>query len=289
MNKIYFWTLGIILIVLLSWFSIFAVGEKQAALVFDSGKLVRVIDVPGDYFLLPFMQSVKKLDLRVQTTEVPVPQMFTDSAHNRLMATPWFRWQIVDINKFVTATDADLTKVTSPLLMKVVANAGDVVAQHRSSSVLEGSLNAGNLIVGSMSQQASMLGVKIIDAGLGDITLPEKESGSILKKMRIDAEKNAGQVREQGKAQAAGILAQGKLDSQETLAIAKQQAAMIIAETDADAATITEKAYRHNPRFYIFWGSLEAYKAGFKGRKVVVLPKDSSFFKYFNTPDAAVK
>ena len=51
---------------------------------------------------------------------------------------------------------------------------------------------------------------------------------------------------------------------------------------DARAAAIYAAAYGINPEFFAFWRSLDAYRAGLRGRNdVLVLDPSSEFFRYF--------
>ena len=52
-------------------------------------------------------------------------------------------------------------------------------------------------------------------------------------------------------------------------------------EGDAKAATIYAQAVQHNPEFYSFYRSMEAYRASFRNTSdVLVVEPNSDFFRY---------
>ena len=66
------------------------------------------------------------------------------------------------------------------------------------------------------------------------------------------------------------------------LADAYRQAQKVKGDGDARAAAIYAAAYGINPEFFAFWRSLDAYRAGLRGRNdVLVLDPSSEFFRYF--------
>ncbi|MDE3208403.1 MAG: hypothetical protein KGL58_06150, partial [Pseudomonadota bacterium] len=250
MKQVYFWISGVVLVILISSFSIFGVDSKQAAEVLRSGKTIAMVTLPGIYFHIPFLENVKKIDLREQITNVSRSQKFIAMNHQILMARPWVRWEVSDISKFELAARGDKSRVDSQLIPILIANAGEVIKQHDPKPILDGSFDSGKVIAQMLAQQSGQLGIKIIQAGLGIISFSQQDVHDVLTKMDAAAKKKAEQVREQGKIKAAEILDQGKLEAKKLLDAAQQQAMLLTAISKAKAAVITEQAYQKNPEFY---------------------------------------
>ena len=65
------------------------------------------------------------------------------------------------------------------------------------------------------------------------------------------------------------------------LANAYRDAQRLKGEGDAKATAIYAGAFSHNPEFFAFYRSLEAYKQSFKNKgDMLVIDPNSEFFKY---------
>ncbi|MEM7255258.1 MAG: SPFH domain-containing protein, partial [Pseudomonadota bacterium] len=61
----------IAVVAILASFSLFTVNERERAIKFQLGKIVRSDYQPGLHFKMPLVQSVRKFDARIQTLDAP--------------------------------------------------------------------------------------------------------------------------------------------------------------------------------------------------------------------------
>ena len=82
-------------------------------------------------------------------------------------------------------------------------------------------------------------------------------------------------------AKATRIRAEAERQRVEIIANAASDAEKIRGEGDAKATSIYAQAFGHNPEFYSFYRSMEAYRQTFKNKSdVMVVDPSSEFFKY---------
>ena len=70
--------IGIIVVVvaaIVASFSVFVVNERERAILFQLGKIVRDDYQPGIHFKMPFFQDVQKFDGRIQTLDA-APELY---------------------------------------------------------------------------------------------------------------------------------------------------------------------------------------------------------------------
>ena len=75
----------IALVAVLVSFSLFTVSEKERAIKFQLGKIIRSDYAPGLYFKIPIFQDVRKFDARIQTLDAPA-ELYLTSEKKRMLA-----------------------------------------------------------------------------------------------------------------------------------------------------------------------------------------------------------
>ena len=89
----------IIVIAVLSYFSMFVVKEINQAIVLQFGNPKQIITEPGLNFKIPFVQNVAFLDRRILSLDPP-PEEVIASDQKRLIVDAFARFKIVDPLKF---------------------------------------------------------------------------------------------------------------------------------------------------------------------------------------------
>ena len=131
-------------------------------------------------------------------------------------------------------------------------------------------------------QQASQLGIHVVDVRIKGIELPANTSNAIYQRMRADMQKIANHHRADGHAQAEEIQAMADAKVTILLAKARSEGQIIRAQGQAQAAEIYAQAFSQNQDFFAFYRSLKAYEASFNNKDdILVLDPNSSFFDYF--------
>ncbi|BFT31760.1 protease modulator HflC [Alteromonas sp. D210916BOD_24] len=279
-----------VLLVLLASGSLFAVKEGERAIVIQFGKVQRDTETgetkvfePGLHFKLPFIDSVRHLDARLQTLD-GTPDRFVTSEKKDLIVDSYVKWRIDDFARYYLSTGGNTLQAEALLKQKVNNGLRSEFGTRTIAQIVSGERSA--LMNQAMEQAATSsdeLGIEIVDVRVKQINLPTEVSNSIFQRMRAERAGVAREHRSQGQEQAEVIRA--NIDAKVTvmLADAERNARQLRGEGDALAAQIYADTYSKNADFYSFLRSMDAYKQSFNSKQdVMVIAPDSEFFKYMN-------
>ncbi len=279
-----------VLLVLLASGSLFAVKEGERAIVIQFGKVQRD-DVTGDtkvfepglHFKLPFIDSVRVLDARIQTLD-GTPDRFVTSEKKDLIVDSYVKWRIDDFARYYLSTGGNKLQAEALLKQKVNNGLRSEFGTRTIAQIVSGERSAlMNQAMEQASTSSDELGIEIVDVRVKQINLPTEVSNSIFQRMRAERAAVAREHRSEGQEQAEVIKA--NIDAKVTvmLADAERNARQLRGEGDAIAAQIYADAYSKNADFYSFLRSMDAYKKSFNSKQdVMVIAPDSDFFKYMN-------
>ena len=279
----------VVVLVALGLSSVYVVKEGERAILIQFGKVERnaetgeaMVFEPGLHFKIPFIETVKRLDARLQTLDGD-PDRFVTSEKKDLIVDTYVMWRINDFSTFYLSTNGGNILQAEALLTRRI-NSGlrsefgsrtisDIVSGERDELMREA------LIKGA--QSASDLGVEVIDVRVMQINLPNEVSQSIYQRMRAERQAVATEHRSEGREQAEFIRADVDARVTVMLADAQRQSRELRGEGDAQAAKIYADAYSKDAEFFSFIRSMEAYTDSFSsGSDVLVLDGKSDFFKY---------
>ncbi|AXT38847.1 protease modulator HflC [Alteromonas sp. BL110] len=279
-----------VLLVLLASGSLFAVKEGERAIVIQFGKVQRddatgdtKVFEPGLHFKLPFIDSVRVLDARIQTLDGS-PDRFVTSEKKDLIVDSYVKWRIDDFARYYLSTGGNKLQAEALLKQKVNNGLRSEFGTRTIAQIVSGERSAlMNQAMEQASTSSDELGIEIVDVRVKQINLPTEVSNSIFQRMRAERAAVAREHRSEGQEQAEVIKA--NIDAKVTvmLADAERNARQLRGEGDAIAAQIYADAYSKNADFYSFLRSMDAYKASFNSKQdVMVIAPDSDFFKYMN-------
>ena len=279
-----------VLLVLLASGSLFAVKEGERAIVIQFGKVQRDDDTgdtkvfePGLHFKLPFIDSVRVLDARIQTLDGS-PDRFVTSEKKDLIVDSYVKWRIDDFARYYLSTGGNKLQAEALLKQKVNNGLRSEFGTRTIAQIVSGERSAlMNQAMEQASTSSDELGIEIVDVRVKQINLPTEVSNSIFQRMRAERAAVAREHRSEGQEQAEVIKA--NIDAKVTvmLADAERNARQLRGEGDAIAAQIYAEAYSKNADFYSFLRSMDAYRKSFNSKQdVMVIAPDSDFFKYMN-------
>ncbi|WP_108652208.1 protease modulator HflC [Dongshaea marina] len=285
----------IVIVLVLVYSSMFVVREGQRGILTRFSKIERdsagkaVVFEPGLHFKIPVVESVIKLDARVQTLDGNADR-FVTSEKKDLIIDSYVKWRISDFAKYYLATNGDRARAESLLKRKINNGLRSEIGSRTIKEIVSG--QRGELMEDALKRTArsSELGIKVIDVRIKQINLPTEVSNSIYQRMRAERNAVAKEHRSEGQEQAEIIRA--TIDRKVTVMIAdaNRKASQIKGEGDAQAAKIYANAYKQDPEFFSFLRSLQAYQHSFSsGDNMMVLSPDDSFFKYFNDSKGSKK
>ncbi len=277
--------IGLAVVLLIASMSMFVVDQRQNAIVFRLGEVVSIKKDPGLYFKTPLLDNVRYFDVRILTIDSAEPERFLTSEKKNVLVDLFVKWRITDVLNYYTSVGGEEMRAQTRLLQTI--NDGlraefgnrtvhDVVSGER-DKIME-------LMRSKANEDASKIGVEVLDVRLKRVDLPQEVSGSVYGRMEAERKRVANELRSTGFAESEKIRADADKQKEVILAEAYRDAQRVKGEGDAKAAANYAKAYETNPEFYAFYRSLEAYRASFRNRSdVLVLEPNSEFFKYLKS------
>jgi len=264
--------------------ALFVVDQRQNAIVFQLGQIVRVITEPGLYFRLPLVQNVEYQDRRILTIDTPVADRVQTAEKKNLLIDSFVRWRISD-----------------PRAFRVSFPAGERAAEERIGTLVRDALNyavnrrtvneitsrqrekAMEEIRAAVQEATKNLGVEIVDVRLKRVDFVPEISESVYRRMEAERKRVANEQRSIGAAESEKIRADADRQREVLLAEAYRDAQKIKGEGDAKASAIYAQAFGQNPEFAQFYRSLDAYRTTFDKRSdVLVIDKSAEFFRFMN-------
>ena len=285
MNKLFILPIALILILMSS---AFVVSEGQNSIVMQFSKVKRdaqdapVVYEPGLHFKVPFIDSVRTMDTRIQTLDDQADR-FVTSEKKDLIIDSYVKWQIDDLAAYYLATGGNKMQAEALLKRKINNGLRSEIGSLTITEIVSG--KRGQLMETALKRMArsSELGIKVIDVRIKKINLPEEVSSSIYKRMRAERKAVAKEHRSQGQEQSEVIRANIDRKVSIMLALANKESAEVRGEGDAQSSKIYADSYSKDAEFFAFLRSMQAYQASFSDKNdVMVLSPDSDFFKYMN-------
>lgn len=270
------------LLVIVGTMSVFVVGQRERAIKFQFGEIVRSDYEPGVHFKWPFMNTVRKVDKRILTLDNR-PEEFLTAEKKNLIVDFFVKWQITDPVRFYRATRGGQEVVAEQRLLEIMKDGLRAeFAQRTVQQVVSAERTEIMSIATKAAQDAAHeFGINIVDVRVKRIELPEEVSASAYDRMISERGRYAAQLRAEGAEAAERIRADADRERTIILANAFRDAEKIRGEGDARSAETFAKAYNRDPDFYAFYRSLEAYRRSIDSDDVLVLEPESEFFRYF--------
>lgn len=321
--------LVLIVILVVLYASLFVVTEGQRGIVLRFGKVLRddenkpLVYAPGLHLKIPFIESVKMLDARIQTMDNQADRFVTKEKKD-LIVDSYIKWRISDFSRYYLATGGGDVSQAEVLLKRKFSDRlrseigrldiKDIVTDSRGKLMedVRDALNTGTVDDAAASDaddaiasaaarveretsgkqpavnpnSMAALGIEVVDVRIKQINLPAEVSDAIYKRMRAEREAVARRHRSQGQEEAEKLRATADYEVTRTLAEAERQGRITRGEGDAVTAKLFADAFSQDPDFFAFIRSLKAYENSFKdGQDVMVLRPDSDFFKYMKSPN----
>ncbi len=314
----------IIIVLVVLYTSIFVVKEGERGIKFQFSSVVRdgdkrpVIYEPGLHFKVPFIQSVKTLDARIQTMDNQADRFVTKEKKD-LIVDSYIKWRISDFSRYFLATGGGDVSQAEVLLKRKFSDrlrseigrldVKDIVTDSRGRLPLEvrDALNSGTagtedevstpaaddaIAKAAERVQAetngkvpvinpnsmAALGIEVVDVRIKQINLPVEVSEAIYNRMRAEREAVARRHRSQGQEEAEKLRAAADYEVAKTLAESERQGRILRGEGDAEAAKLFADAFSQDPDFYAFIRSLRAYENSFQSNQDVMVLSPDSDF-----------
>ncbi|WP_135506670.1 protease modulator HflC [Roseovarius aestuariivivens] len=275
--------LAVVIVTALS--AVFIVDERERALVLQFGRVVKVQEDPGLGFKIPLIQEVVRYDDRILSRDID-PLEVTPLDDRRLVVDAFARFRITDVERFRQAVgaggiafaedrlDSILRSQTREILGSVSSN--DILSSDRAALMLR--------IRNAAIEEATELGVEIVDVRLKRTDLPRQNLDATFARMRAEREREAADERARGNEAAQRVRAQADRTQVEIVSEAQRDAEVTRGEADAERNNIFAQAFGEDEEFFEFYRSLNAYRQALRGdNSSMVLSPDSEFFDYLRS------
>jgi membrane protease subunit HflC len=265
--------------------ALFIVDERERAIKFKLGEIVRVDYTPGLHWQTPFVNNVKKFDARIQTLDAQ-PTRYLTAEKKNVIVDSFVKWRIGDLEKFYVTTGGLIDTANSNLFPIVNENLREEFGKRTIKEVVSGErAEVMSILTKNTKEQATKYGIDVIDVRIKRVDLPSDVSDSVYDRMRAERDRVAKELRARGRAEAERIRAEADREYTVMLAEAYREAEATRGEGDARATELYAKAYNKDREFYSLYRSLNAYREAFANKNdVILLEPDADFFKYFNSP-----
>jgi len=277
--------IGFIVLIYVLSSSIFVVDQRKFAVVFSFGQIVRVIEKPGIQAKLPApFESVRFFDRRILKIDNPEAERFITAEKKNLLVDSYVKWRIVDPRKFFISFKGD-ERLAQDRLTQLVRSAlneeftkrtvRELISDQR-EEVMQG-------IRKKVADDASDIGVEIVDVRLKRVDLLAEISDSVYRRMEAERKRVANELRSMGAAESDKIRANAERQRDTILAEAYRDAQKIKGAGDARATALYAEAFGRDAQFAQFYQSLEAYRSSFKDKKdIMVVEPNGEFFKFLH-------
>jgi modulator of FtsH protease HflC len=283
-NKLIAIALPVVIVVAVASNFFFIVKETQRAVMLKFGELVQADITPGLHFKVPFVHKVRKFDARLLTSDA-TPRRYLTKEKKAVIVDSYAKWRIINVELFYTKTSGDLRVASRLLASRIDTGLRNQFGERTLHEVVSGEREQlmTELTTTLNSATVKALGIEVIDIRVKGIELPPEVSDSVFLRMTTERERQAKELRSQGKEIAEGIRADADRQKVVITSQAYKKAEQTKGDGDAKAAATYAKAFNKDPKFYAFYRSLTAYKKVFADKDdLLVLDPNSDFFKYLN-------
>lgn len=283
--------LAIVVSGLLFLSAVFTVNERELAIKFRLGEIVKTDYQPGIHFKLPFVNNVRKFDKRILTLDAR-PALYLTKEKKNVNVDFFVKWRIKNVATYYKTMSGGNERTAMERIYTII---NDGLRDEFSKRTIQELLSGERREIMSTTTQVSnehvkRFGIEVVDVRIKRIDYSEDISDSVYNRMVAERTRVAKDYRSRG-AEAAEKIRAGA-DRQVTIlkAEAYSKSQNIRGTGDAKASEIYAKAYNKNPEFYSFYRSLDAYRSAFhKEGDVLVIEPDSEFFDYFKDKRARKK
>jgi len=199
----YIWIIVIVVAILIvAPMAIKIVTEYERGVIFRLGRLVGAKG-PGLFLIIPFIDRMVKVDLRVVTMDVPSQEVITkDNVTVRVNAVVYFR--VVDPESSVVKV-LDHIRATSQISQTTLRN---VLGQSELDELLTQREKLNQMLQKIIDEHTDPWGVKVSTVEIKEVELAEEMKRSMAAQAEAERERRAKIIHAEGELQASEKLAQ---------------------------------------------------------------------------------
>ena len=263
--------------------SLFTVKNWERGLLFKFGRFEGQEVQPGLNFKMPFVNTYKIYDTRIQSLDSK-PESFLTVNKEEILVDSFVKWKIDDLQEFYKAVRTE-ANAENRLEQKINNSLKEQIAKRTTEKVVAGDRSEiMSVVQQALVQEAKQIGVYVIDVRLKRVDLADQIQANVYNRMRSERKRIANESRAKGEEKAIAIKANAQRTEVELVSQAEKKAQLIRGEADALATKVFAEAFGQDAEFYEFFRSLNAYKQTFNSSSdLIILDPKSDFFKHFNS------
>lgn len=188
---------GVILLVILLYYTIKILREYERGVVFTLGRFDKVKG-PGMIILIPFVQQMVRVDLRTVVMDVPTQDVIShDNVSVRVNAVVYYR--VIDPEKAIIAVE-HFMEATSQLAQTTLRS---VLGKHELDEILAERDKLNEAIQKILDRQTDGWGIKVSNVEIKHVDLDESMIRAIAKQAEAERQRRAKVIHAEGEQQAA--------------------------------------------------------------------------------------
>ncbi len=178
------------------------INQYERGVLFTMGKFSRIVN-PGWFVMLPVFHSLRKVDIRTRTVDVPNQEVITkDNIPIQVNAVIYFR--VLDAAKAVIEVE-DFVYATSQLAQTTMRN---TIGAYTLDQLLQDRHSVAGLIRKTVDLASDPWGIDVQSVELKDIILPDSLKRTIAKVAEAEREKKSVIIASEGEVAAAANMSQ---------------------------------------------------------------------------------
>ncbi len=291
-NRLPYILIGLALVLMAVYSSVFIVNQRQQAIVVRFGQIKDVKTEPGLYFKLPFafmdadrVQYVEKQALRFDLDNIRVQV----SGGKFYEVDAFVVYKIADARRFRETVSGDRASAESRLRTRLDASLRRVYGLRGFESALsEERASMMREVRSDLKTDAESLGLNIEDVRIQRTDLTQEVSQQTFERMKAERLAEAELIRARGNEKGQTRRAVADRQVVEFVAEAQRDSEILRGQGEAERTAVFADAFSRDPKFFEFYRSMTAYDQAIGSPDTtLVLSPDSEFFRYFNSSDGA--
>ncbi len=277
------WIILAVIAVTVGSSAVYYVDEREKAIVFQFGEIVRSNDRPGLHLKAPLINNVKYFDARVQTMDSD-PELYLTREKKNLVVDSFVKWRITNAANYYTRLGGLASNARNRLAQRVNDALRSEFGNRSVQQVISGDrVEIMDVVRELTNEETASLGIEVLDVRLKRVDLDPDISERVYQRMEAERSRVAKDLRARGAEAAERIRADADRERAIILAEAEQKAQEVKGQGDALATAIYADAFERDREFYRMYRSLNAYRNTFATPdNLLVIEPDSEFFRYFN-------
>jgi regulator of protease activity HflC (stomatin/prohibitin superfamily) len=222
-----------VIVLLLAVASIRVAQEYERAVVFRLGRL-NAVRGPGLYFLIPFIEQRRTVDMRTRTVDVESQETITtDSVTIKVNAVLWYK--VVDPIKSII----DVADYRSAVYQVSLTSLRNIIGQHKLDEVLSERNKINDSLRTIVDHATDPWGIKIEMVEMKDVEIPEGMQRAMAREAEAIREKRARVIKAEAELEASEKLSAASRLIAENPSALELRRMQMISEIGAENNTTT--------------------------------------------------